>query len=315
MLIEQNNRSKFTLFELFMSRLSHVNAISKFPFLIHRSGQISKIHCHDHDFWELVYVQSGRGTGMNAGDKFEFHSKQLILTPPFLTHEFKSKNETSHEQFSLAIYPQYIAKGSIAQVQVNELLLRIQKSGNLMIDVPESDVWGVEQSLETISSEFLFQRADFESIISLEIARLLIYFNRILFDKQIPFPQLDKLPFVIHQAVKQIELKYFEICNIEQLLEKTNITINPKYFIKLFKKHIGFAPIQYLNRVRIEKSCSNLLHTNLPISNIALDSGFGDLRFFNRQFKRFVGITPREYRQAAKKNPKLPIPSNRFEFK
>jgi len=296
-----------------MSRLIHLGFTNKFPFLIHRTWLISKIHCHDHDFWELVYIHSGRGSGINAGENFEFHSRQLILTPPFQTHEFKSYNETSHEQISLAIYPQFIEKGSIAQVQVNELLSRIQKSGKLIISVPELDLSGVEQSLETISSEFLFQRADFESIILFEIARLLIYFNRIIFDKQIIFPQLDKLPFVIHQAVKQIELKYFEICSIEQLLENIHITINPRYFIKLFKKHIGFAPVQYLNRVRIEKSCLNLLHTNLPISNIALDSGFGDLRFFNRQFKRFVGITPKEYRQTAN-DSKSSKPSNRFEF-
>lgn len=291
-----------------------VNQMTEFPFLIHRTGQVSNINLHDHDFWEMVYVYSGRGFCLNAGEHFEFNSHQLILTPPFTTHEFESHDNTSHEQISLAIYPDFLKEASIARVQVNELLTRIEQTKGFIIDVPEVDILSVENSLETISQEFLFQRANYESVISLEIARLLIAIDRFLFEEQVSFPQFNDLPYVIHEAIRLIELRYHEIVDLENLLDHIHININTRYFIRLFKKHVGFAPIQYLNRVRIEKSCSLLFHSSLSISLVALDVGFGDLRFFNRQFKRFTGLTPKEFRANVKNDPKLIGQSNRFGF-
>lgn len=312
MWLSHKYRLKVTYLENNLPRQSHKTV--DFPFLIHRTGQIEKVHCHDHDFWELVFVFSGRGICISAGETFEFHSHQLILTPPFTTHEFQSHDKGHHEQISLSIYPEFLEQASIARVQLQGILSRIEKFGCFAFDVPGVDVAQVKNSLELINHEFLFQRADFESIISLEIARLLITANRVLFDQQTAFAQFNDLPHVVLEALKQIEQYYHKISNGSELLQLIHIIINQRYFIRIFKQHVGFTPIQYLNRVRIEKSCSLLLHTSLPISHVALDVGFGDLRFFNRQFKRFVGMTPKGFCQSAKKNPTIIKKMNRFNF-
>ncbi len=59
----------------------------------------------------------------------------------------------------------------------------------------------------------------------------------------------------------------------------------------------GVSVRQYLVRARIELACSRLRQTDQPISRIALDCGYGDQAAFARQFRKSVGLTPRQYQQ------------------
>lgn len=58
----------------------------------------------------------------------------------------------------------------------------------------------------------------------------------------------------------------------------------------------GLTPGQYLIRERIALACTQLKRTDLPISRIALDCGYGDQAAFTRQFHRSVGLTPTRYK-------------------
>ena len=57
----------------------------------------------------------------------------------------------------------------------------------------------------------------------------------------------------------------------------------------------GVSVRQYLVRARIELACSRLRQTDHAISRIALDCGYGDQAAFARQFRKSVGLTPRQY--------------------
>jgi AraC-like DNA-binding protein len=70
------------------------------------------------------------------------------------------------------------------------------------------------------------------------------------------------------------------------------------YFCKMFKKATGLNFTEYLSRVRIEKAKNLLLNPNLRVSEIAFEVGFQSLTHFNRVFKRIVGQSPTEYREA-----------------
>ena len=61
----------------------------------------------------------------------------------------------------------------------------------------------------------------------------------------------------------------------------------------------GISAGQYITRARIDQACHLLSRTNDPISQIALDCGYGDQTAFTRQFGRSVGLTPRAYREGA----------------
>ena len=68
-------------------------------------------------------------------------------------------------------------------------------------------------------------------------------------------------------------------------------------FCKIFKNITGDTFHNVLNRQRVESACAFLSETNLPISQIASQVGFGETKTFCRVFKSVTGQTPGEYRK------------------
>lgn len=71
-------------------------------------------------------------------------------------------------------------------------------------------------------------------------------------------------------------------------------------FLPLFKKAIGRSPIEYVNEYRVKQSLRLLEETDLPITEVCLESGYNNLGNFLREFRKYTGTTPLQYR----KNPK-----------
>ncbi|AYF86546.1 MULTISPECIES: AraC family transcriptional regulator [unclassified Pseudomonas] len=63
------------------------------------------------------------------------------------------------------------------------------------------------------------------------------------------------------------------------------------------KRVFHLTPRQLIHKVRLEHA-HRLLHTDLPITEVALQCGYTDHSAFSRQFKMLTGFTPRQYRQA-----------------
>ncbi|MNP21339.1 HTH-type transcriptional regulator ChbR [compost metagenome] len=63
------------------------------------------------------------------------------------------------------------------------------------------------------------------------------------------------------------------------------------------KRVFHLTPRQLIHKVRLEHA-HRLLHTDLPITEVALQCGYTDHSAFSRQFKLLTGFTPRQYRQA-----------------
>lgn len=74
------------------------------------------------------------------------------------------------------------------------------------------------------------------------------------------------------------------------------VHLHPSYFSTLFKQSIGSSFKEYVNMVRIEESKRLLLNTDYSIINIALAVGFEDQSYFTKVFKKYTGVTPKQYR-------------------
>lgn len=74
------------------------------------------------------------------------------------------------------------------------------------------------------------------------------------------------------------------------------VSLSPGYFTVAFKKHTGFSPIQYLNKIRLDRAKALLKSTHLPIREIAEQVGFPDSFYFTRLFSKATGLSPRDYR-------------------
>lgn len=76
-----------------------------------------------------------------------------------------------------------------------------------------------------------------------------------------------------------------------------SVHMSPNYFCRFFRSMTHKTPMQYVNHYRIETACHALATTSKSITEIALDTGFSDVNYFFRTFRKVKGITPRKYLQ------------------
>lgn len=73
--------------------------------------------------------------------------------------------------------------------------------------------------------------------------------------------------------------------------------LSPWHFLRTFTQITGATPHQYALRTRLRDAALRLTLGNARVTDVALDSGFGDLSNFNRTFRAEFGMTPRAYRK------------------
>ena len=92
-----------------------------------------------------------------------------------------------------------------------------------------------------------------------------------------------------------MEENYGEKISLEQVAAAA--FLSRSYASALFKKETGEKFSDYLQRVRIEKSCGLLRDSSLSIQETAERTGFFDAAHFSRVFKEKMGMSPMEYRK------------------
>ncbi len=76
------------------------------------------------------------------------------------------------------------------------------------------------------------------------------------------------------------------------------IGLSPYYFIRKFKLSMGLTPHKYIMQQRIETAKRLLKQKpNVPLARVAVDCGFGNQSHFGHVFKKYVGVTPKAYRE------------------
>ena len=118
-------------------------------------------------------------------------------------------------------------------------------------------------------------------------------------DKQSPYTsfkgQKNHDDQAVLKAQEWLESHYAEPIAIEALADLVKLT--PRTFKRRFKQATGENAISYLQRVRVEHVKDKLEHTTNSINNIIWSVGYEDISSFRQLFKRFTGLTPKDYRQ------------------
>lgn len=73
------------------------------------------------------------------------------------------------------------------------------------------------------------------------------------------------------------------------------VGVSPSHLRALFQKNEGISPIRYLNRIRVERAKELLASGMFALSEIADACGFQNVYYFNRVFKKHVGVPPGKY--------------------
>lgn len=103
----------------------------------------------------------------------------------------------------------------------------------------------------------------------------------------------------ISDAINYIQTNLHKPITVALLSQRANQ--NTDYFSRLFREHTGERPLSYIQLKRVERAQFLLENTDLPLAEVAAETGFESLSYFTRTFKEKTGQTPGEY----KKNHRL----------
>lgn len=101
----------------------------------------------------------------------------------------------------------------------------------------------------------------------------------------------------LKSALELIETSYQNPISLDDLAKSAGM--NAKYFCRFFQDITHRTPIDYLNYYRIERACFELATSDLSITEVALNCGFNDISYFIKTFKKYKGMTPKKYLNAA----------------
>ncbi|WP_449536519.1 helix-turn-helix domain-containing protein [Ferdinandcohnia sp. Marseille-Q9671] len=71
--------------------------------------------------------------------------------------------------------------------------------------------------------------------------------------------------------------------------------LSTSHYARLFKKYVGYSPIDYLTHVRIDRAKELLAISDFRIKEISQSVGYEDELYFSRIFKRIVGVSPTQF--------------------
>ena len=99
----------------------------------------------------------------------------------------------------------------------------------------------------------------------------------------------------IHAAIVYLHAHYRESISIEDVAFSQGLS--PNYFGNLFRRVTSTGFCDYLNKLRLKHACDLLTSSELPIKEIALQSGYSSVEYFFGVFKKKLGMPPARYRK------------------
>ena len=99
---------------------------------------------------------------------------------------------------------------------------------------------------------------------------------------------------IIKAVRKYIDDHYSEKITMEDIA--ASVSLSPSYLAALFKEKMSMTVHDYLIRVRIEKSIELMSRRDLSIKQVMQMCGIESQSYYNRIFKKMIGITPGKYR-------------------
>lgn len=254
---------------------------------------------HKHDFFELVYVQSGKTLHsfnnsnkiIKAGDFFlidleTVHSYTAIQTEePFsiincmFAPDFLNPALTTVRQFD------DILKGYLTQFAHEKF--PTPPARNIYHDSDGKVQFLIKQML----NEYNAGNKEYTEVIRSFLTTVMVYLVR---NESTDTAQTKNISFMIKDFILK---NYNQQLNLSEICQGINFSLSNISII--FERDVGMSFRSYLQKVRIEKACELLARADKTIAEIADLVGYSDPSFFYRIFKKNLNVTPLEYRKNA----------------
>jgi len=252
-------------------------------------------------YWRLYWNRSGRAWVV-YNKTIYLEAEKIVLIPPNTPFSTGIENSPvpSEQEYSLKggrVESLEMEEAFVAQDTVLHMFTHFTLGypfDTISPDIFVFDIADYQQELiHSITRQLIYGQVKFEQAGSLELYSLLFSLLR-----QLPPGVWEnrKLDVRVLQGIRHMEqnIRKTEISN-SQLACSAGMSVNA--YARLFKEHTGYTPRKYLLRMRVEKSCNLLHHSDLSIEQIASACGFSDRYYFTRVFSKTMEASPGEYRK------------------
>ncbi len=253
-------------------------------------------HWHYHDEYELVYIHRSSGIRY-VGDAINpYRPGDLVLLGSLLPHIWinKIKHTEAHAKLAAAtvlhIQPKFVHNSffDLPLMHGVKKLFDLSSRGIRFVEfvgaadylAKISDTQSTERVIALITLlNGLSKHQNIELLSSHE-------FHRVIRDQR-----GSRLGKVHNYIASHFRAKI----QLNTLSELTHMT--PPAFCNYFKRKTGKTVFSYINDLKIGYSCKLLMAGELTISQVAQESGYNSVSFYNRKFKEKMNLTPKEYRK------------------
>jgi AraC family transcriptional regulator, arabinose operon regulatory protein len=105
----------------------------------------------------------------------------------------------------------------------------------------------------------------------------------------------DKSNPVVRRIINYLEKNLDKKLTLEQIAREAGYSTT--YFTTLFRKETNYSPISYFSHLKILKACELLDYTHMKVKEISFCFCYSDPYYFTKDFKKKMGMSPRQYRQ------------------
>lgn len=250
---------------------------------------------HWHDCLELNWVSGGQGVNYIGDKEYALAPGQLYLINNIDRHITVTSGNLD---MKIVIFqPDFLWQVGPAQYEHLQPFYPSGPGASSLAPLTDADKSTVERLFCELEDEWQQRQPGYELMLRAKMMELLTLLLRRLpvGRKAEEVASLRKNYDKIRPCIDTIHAHYSEALTLEMLAEKCGMSRT--YFSSFFKKTMGTNLGAYLEKVRISRAQLLLATTDLPVTEIALESGFGSLSHFNAIFKKSCGKTPGQYRR------------------
>ena len=248
---------------------------------------------HYHPEYELTYIIKGNGRRMVGDDMENFNEGDLVLLGPDLPHTWIGERSSTTEnnialviQFSEEFLAPFLSL--IEMKSMNELLTKSERGIRFLKFQPIA----IEKRMLQIIEDTTIKRVTglIELLYDLSNKKY-----KVLASHKFNVLKNEKTESRLNKVLLYIQKNYRNTIKLQEASEL--IHLSNTAFCKFFKRSVGKTFSDYLNDLRILHACTLLIETDKPISQVATESGFENLAYFNRVFLKKKKSQPTIFRR------------------
>ena len=251
---------------------------------------------HTHNCMEIGMCLSGKGAITVGGRTWQFAAGTVAVAPKGVFHDQQNTGDPmTHWRYVLVNTEVLLMETPPNRREdVAGVVNRIPVGVFLGPEPVAADIRGIIDSMFRAWRERKsLDSMEMDAMTRLLLARLSWMPN----DTLIALPEGVPARRAVEPALRYVSENYMLDMRVSDMAAAC--AMSESYFRKLFGHITGMSPVEYLNRYRVNRSIYYLYATDETVLSVAGLSGFASITSYNRNFLKYVGVSPAQWRKNA----------------